>query len=108
MGAPGAVYEGIGGYVSMFLLEVSGLIVSAIMLRSSIFNRATAYVGITASVLDLTYLAGVVIISPANVYLLSAFCVATAGLLLMIWHLLVGIKLYQLSKTSHVTGGVNL
>ncbi len=108
MGDPGAVYQGVGGYVSLLLLAAAGLIISAIMLRSNIFNRATAYVGIVVSVLDLTYLAGVGLIPPADAYLLSAFCVATAGLLLLVWHLLIGLKLHQLSKTPHIKGGVNL
>jgi hypothetical protein len=107
-GAPGAVYQGIGGYISLFLLATAGLIISAIMLRSKIFNRITAYIGIVASAFDLAYIIGLAFVPTATVYLLSASCLSVAGLLLLVWHLLIGLKLYQLSRTSQVKGGGNL
>lgn len=97
-GVPGADYQGAGGLTSLFLIAVAGLIISVVMLRSKIFNRATAYVGITASVFDLTYLVGVTFVSAKDFFLWSILFIGGAGLLLMIWHLLIGIKLYQLSR----------
>jgi len=64
-------------------------------------------VGILAGGLDLVYLVGLTFVPQADVYLLGVSCIATAGLLLMIWHLMVGVKLYQLSRVTHVKGGVN-
>ena len=102
---PGAVYEGLGGYVSLFLLAAAGLIISAVMLRSKVFGKATAYVGIAACALDLVYIVGATFLPAADVYVLSASCLSIAGFLLLVWHLLIGIKLYRLSRIPPVQGG---
>ncbi len=106
-GNPGAIHQGVGGYVSLFLLAAATLVTSAVMLRSNIFSRVTACMGIAAGAFDLAYLVGLVFVPAAGIYLLSAVCIATAGLLLMIWHLLVGVKLYKVSRTWPVKGGGN-
>jgi len=95
---PGAIYQGTGIYVSFLLLAVAGLMVSAVMLRSSIFGRVTAYVGILASAFDLAYCITFAFVPAMTVYLLSA-----AGLLLMIWHILIGRRLYQLGRLERKT-----
>ncbi len=105
MGDPGAIYEGFGGYLSLALIAITGLIFSTIMLREKTFGKLTGYVGIVASAFDLAYIVGLAFVSAADVAALSALCLSIAGLLLMVWHLLIGIKLYQLSK---VNGGVKL
>jgi hypothetical protein len=46
---PGVVYQGIRIHTSFFLVVTAGLISSLVMLRSSIFGRATAIVGILAN-----------------------------------------------------------
>jgi hypothetical protein len=104
-GVPGAGYQGLGGLTSLLLLAVAGLIISIVMLRSKIFNRATAYVGIVASVFDLAYLFGLTFVTASAFFLWSSLFIGGAGLLLMIWHLLIGVKLYQLSRIPHITGG---
>jgi len=86
-----AMDQGTGWYMSFLLLAVAGLIISAVMLRSNIFSRVTAYVGILASAFDLTYCITLAFVPAIDVFLLSA-----AGLLLMIWHILVGWRLFQL------------
>ena len=95
---PGAIYQGTGIYVSFLLLAVAGLIVSAVMLRSSIFGRVTAYMGILASAFDLAYCITFAFVPAMTVYLLSA-----AGLLLMVWHILIGRRLYQLGRLERKT-----
>jgi hypothetical protein len=104
-GVPGAGYQGVGGLTSLFLLAVAGLIISVVMLSSKIFNRSTAYVGITASIFDFAYLSGLAFLPSTAFYLWSSLFIGGAGLLLMIWHLLVGVKLYKLSGTPVSTGG---
>jgi len=94
----GAIYQGTGIYVSFLLLAVAGLMVSAVMLRSSIFGRVTAYVGILASAFDLAYCITFAFVPAMTVYLLSA-----AGLFLMIWHILIGRRLYQLGRLERKT-----
>ena len=95
---PGAIYQGTGIYMSFLLLAVAGLIISAVMLRSNIFSRVTAYVGILASAFDLAYCITFAFVPAMTVYLLSA-----AGLLLMVWHILIGRRLYQLGRLERKT-----
>lgn len=106
-GDPGAIYEGTGGYVSMLLIAVAGLIISIVMLKREIFSKATGCVGICASAFDLAYIVGLVFVPAEFVELLSAVCLATAGFLLMVWHLLIGVKLYQLSKKNQAKEVLN-
>ncbi len=95
---PSAVYQGTGIYISFLLLAVAGLIVSVVMLRSGIFGRVTALVGIVASACDLVYCFTFACMPLLPVYLLS-----TAGLLLMVWHILVGLRLLQLGRLERKT-----
>jgi hypothetical protein len=90
---PGSIYQGTGIYMSFLLLAIAGLMISAVMLRSNIFSRVTAYVGILASAFDLAYCITFTFMPAITVYLLSA-----SGLLLMIWHILIGLRLFQLGR----------
>ena len=105
-GIPGAGYQGTGGTLSMFLIAAAGLVMSVALLRTRGFYWATGYVGIVASAFDFAYLASLNIIPAANNEVWSSVFVGGAGLLLMIWHLLVGIKLYNLGRLR-VNGGGN-
>jgi uncharacterized membrane protein len=95
---PGAIYQGTGIYMSFLLLAVAGLIISAVMLRSNIFSRVTAYIGILASAFDLAYCITFAFVPAIEVCLLSA-----AGLLLFIWHILIGLRLYQPGRLERKT-----
>lgn len=86
------VGAGTGIYMSLLLLAVAGLLVSVVMLQSKVFGKITAYTGILASVFDLVYCVTFAFIPELDALLLSA-----AGLALMIWHILVGRKLYKLN-----------
>jgi hypothetical protein len=101
---PGA-HPGSGGYMSLLLIAVAGLITSIIMLRSDMFNRATAYVGILASAFDLAYCIAFVFVSTVDSEVLAIYFVPAAGFFLMIWHIMVGLRLYQLGKESRPTVG---
>ncbi len=90
-GAPGSA-----GYVSLLLVAAAGLITSLVMLRSRAFNRATAYVGILAAALDLAYCTAY--LSLPGVEMLAVFFIPAAGLLLMVWHILIGWRLLRLGK----------
>ena len=95
--SPGA-HPGAGGYLSLLLIAVAGMITSVVMLRSAVFNRATAYVGILASALDLAYCFAYTFVPTVDSELLAVCFIPAAGLLLMIWHILVGRRLYQLGR----------
>jgi len=97
--SPGA-HPGTGGYISLFLIAVAGLITSFVMLRSDVFNRATGYVGILANAFDLAYCIAFVFLPTIDSELLSIIFIPAAGLFLMIWHIMVGWRLYQLWKAT--------
>ena len=87
---------GTGGYISLLLIAAAGMITSFVMLRSDVFNRATAYVGILANGLDLAYCIAFVALPTVDSELLALIFIPAAGLFLMIWHIMVGWRLYQL------------
>ncbi len=96
-GSPGA-HPGTGGYMSLLLIAAAGMITSGVMLRSAVFNRATAYVGILASAFDLAYCIAFAFVPAVDSELLALCCIPAAGLCLMLWHIMVGWRLYQLGR----------
>ena len=48
-------HPGSGGFISLFLIAAAGILASLVMLRSDLFHRAAAYVGIVAGALDSSY-----------------------------------------------------
>lgn len=97
---PGTVYQGTGIYLSFLLVAGAGLLISIAMLRSTIFGRTTAYIGILASVLDLGYCLTVILVPGAALAVIGTLFVASAGLLLMIWHILIGLRLLQMGNVA--------
>jgi len=89
---------GTAGYLSLLFIAAAGTITSMIMLRSKVFNRATAYVGILANALDLAYCFGFVFVPIVDSKLLAVCFIPAAGLFLMIWHIMIGWRLYQLGR----------
>ena len=86
----------VGGFnVGLFLVSVAGLIMSSAMLRSSVFSKATACVGIMAWALSLLdYLRQIVTQSE----IIALLVILPHTLLLVVWFVLVGRKLYQLGR----------
>jgi hypothetical protein len=97
--SPGA-HPGAGGYISLLLIAVAGMITSVVMLRSDVFNRSTAYAGILASALDLAYCIALAFLPTVDSQLLAIIFIPAAGLLLAIWHILVGWRLFQMGKEA--------
>lgn len=95
-------YPGSGGYMSLLLIAIAGMITSAVMIRSAVFNRATAYAGILASALDLVYCVVFAFVPMIDSETLAISFIPAAGLFLMIWHVLIGWKLFQLGKARRV------
>jgi hypothetical protein len=79
-----------GPIFSLVISSIGALIVSLVMLRG-VFNRATAYIGIAASIFGFIY--GISVFVPALTIL---FIIAV--LLPGIWYLLLGSRLYRLGK----------
>ena len=91
-------HPGTGGYMSLLLIAIAGMMTSFVMLKSDMFSRVTAYVGILASAFDLAYCIAFVFVSSVDSELLAVIFIPVAGLFLMIWHIMVGWKLYRLEK----------
>jgi hypothetical protein len=83
-----AIYQGTAFYASYVLLAVAPLIISVVMLRSNIFGKVTAYVGIVANVL------AVGLFVPAIGVFLSLVSVVA----LLIWYVLIAFKLFMLAQ----------
>jgi hypothetical protein len=90
---PGATYQGTGIYMSLFLVLLAGLIASMVMLRSSVFGKATAYAGILANALGLGYFFALAF-APA-IYALPTIISAPFR---VTWYVLIARKLFQLGK----------
>lgn len=95
--SPGA-HPGSGGYLSLLLIAAAGMITSTVMLRSAVFSRTTAFVGILASALDLVYCLAYAFAPAVDTELLALYFIPAAGLLLMIWHILIARRLFQLGR----------
>ena len=81
-----AIGNGTGFNMAGLLLQSALVIISVVMLRSNIFSKVAAYVGILANVLGLAYFL------PAVGVLLSLISVVG----LAIWYILIARKLFQL------------
>jgi len=93
---PGELYPGTGIFLSLFLLLLAGLIISIVMLRSEIFNKATAIVGILANGFGLGFFIALPFI-PEYVWPFPAISAPFR----MIWYILIAIKLFQLGRAKN-------
>jgi hypothetical protein len=92
-----------GRYLSLLFIAVAGLLTSSIMLRSKAFNRTTAYVGMLAASLDLAYCLAIVLVPAVDGELIAVCFIPVAGLCLMIWHILIGRRLYRQGRLAEKT-----
>jgi hypothetical protein len=105
-----AVSEGTGGqYAGMPLVWLAGLIISAVMLRSKAFSKATAWVGIIGLGLLLASIpfAGYTTTGPTTT-VESAIITVTytgGGLLSLAWYILVGLRLLKLGQLEGSSNG---
>ena len=90
-------------YLSLLLIAIAGLLSSIVMLRSNVFNRTTAYVGALAASLDLSYCLTVVLLPTVDHEILGLCFIPAAGFCLMIWHILIGQRLYRRGRLAEIT-----
>lgn len=84
----------VGGFnLGLFLVSAAGLLVSSVMRQGNSFGKSTALVGILAHALSLADYLRQAITPSAMVALLV---IVPNALLLVIWYILVGRRLYQL------------
>jgi hypothetical protein len=88
-------HQGAGVYVSLFLVLLSGLIISVAMLRSTVFNKATAITGMLANGLGLLYFLALAF-APAILWLPPTLSAPFR----MVWYVLIALKLFQLARSG--------
>jgi hypothetical protein len=96
-------FNSIGRYLSLLFVGTAGLLTSIVMLRSKVFNRATAYVGMLAAGLDLAYCLAIVALPAVDGELIGVCFIPAAGLCLMMWHILIGQRLYRQRRWTGTT-----
>ena len=93
---PGVLYPGTGLFLSLFLVLLAGLIFSIVMLRSEVFIKATAIVGILANGFGLGFFIALPFI-PEYIWLFPTISAPFR----MIWYILIAIKLFQLGRAKN-------
>lgn len=89
--SPGAGHQSLGYNASLFLVLLAGLIISMVMLRSRVFGKWTAWIGILANGLGLLYFVALAL-APAIYY----FPTVLSAPFRVVWYVLIAIKLLRL------------
>jgi hypothetical protein len=92
---PGVLYQGTGIYVSLFFVLLAGLIISIVMLRSGMFSRTTAYMGILANGFGLSYF-----VALSFVPTIYAWPTILSAPFRVVWYVLIARKLLQLGSAA--------
>jgi hypothetical protein len=91
-----AIYDqGTGVHASFGLVVTGGLIISAVMLRSNIFGKATAVVGILANGIRLGGLVALAF-APA----IYSFAIPIAAPFRVTWYVMIALKLFRLARRA--------
>jgi len=98
---PGTIYQGTGYYVGYFLVLLAGLIISIAMLRSRVFSRATAWVGILANGICLLHFVALAF-APA----LIAFPTSISAPFRVTWYVLIALGLFRLASSKSKPGAI--
>ena len=86
------IWHGTGAILGGILVQTGAVLISVVMLRSSVFSRTTAYVGILTHGVDLAHIVFGFFLPVSGVVLM-----AIAGPLYPVWFFLVGRRLLQLA-----------
>jgi hypothetical protein len=86
------IWHGTGAILGGILVQTGAVLISVVMLRSKVFSRTTAYVGILTHGLDLAHIVFGLFLPVSGVVLM-----AIAGPLYPVWFFLVGRRLLQLA-----------
>lgn len=84
-----------GFNIGFLLLSLAGLIISTVMLRSNVFSRVTAYVGVITFAFSLADYFRIIFL-PSILLLLLVLAIASA-LLIVVWFVLIARRLFQLA-----------
>jgi hypothetical protein len=94
---PGVPFSGLGYYAGLLLVTVAGLILSAVMLRSTGFGRATAWAGILANAFMLGLLV-ILAVAPNAGPVLLAIPPSVSAVFRVLWYVLSAITLFRMGK----------
>lgn len=89
------IWHGTGAIIGGILLQSGAVLISVVMLRSTVFGKATAYLGIVMHGLDLAHIVFGLFLPASGVVLM-----AIAGPFYPIWFFLIGRRLLQLAATG--------
>jgi hypothetical protein len=90
-----AIHDPGGVHVSLLLVALAGLIASVVMLRSHVFGKATATIGVVANGLVVSYFVALPLV-PAMAFLFPS---ASAPFRLL-WYILIARRLFQLGRDA--------
>jgi hypothetical protein len=90
---PGFLYQGTGIYLSLFLILLAGLIISVVMMRSRVFGKTTAIMGILANGIGLCYFLFLVF-APAAIWIPHS----VSAPFRVIWYFLIALRLFKLAR----------
>ena len=97
-----ALLNGTGPLMGGLFIESAFVIVSIIMLRSNVFSKRLAYLGMVAHGLDVAHTIALLILVPlagaASATTISVALLAIGGTLQLIWYPLIGRRLIQLGR----------
>jgi len=85
-----ATFHGTAFYINYILGSLTGLIISWVMLKTTLFSKATAYVRIASSICDFGLF----------VPTIGMFIAIFSMLFLVIWNIMIARRLFQLAKAS--------
>ena len=85
-----ATFHGTAFYINYILGSLTGLMISMVMLKTTLFSKATAYVRIASSICDFGLF----------VPTIGMFIAIFSMLFLVIWNIMIARRLFQLSNAS--------
>ena len=85
-----ATFHGTAFYINYILGSLTGLIISCVMLKTTLFSKATAYVRIASSICDFGLF----------VPTIGMFIAIFSMLFLVIWNIMIARRLFQLANAS--------
>jgi hypothetical protein len=91
---------GTGSFVSLLLIAVSGMLTSIAMQKSRLFGKINVFAGFAAAALDLLYCLAFIFLPSVSADILSVCFIPAAGLFLMIWHILTGVRLCKMAYSQ--------
>ncbi len=87
-----------GVFPGFLMLSIAGIIMSSVILRGRVFNRATGWTGLLSNSLLLAYV--ILVTFVPGMKALAMLMAAPGGLLAVAWLVLVAVGLFRLSRCS--------